>query len=87
MIVREALIMRFALDMDNREIARGARPQRRPPPRCCLHRAIRQLEGIVADDSGASSGGERSVSVNVEALLREALTPVEPRRLWRSDWR
>ena len=43
---REALIMRFALGMDNREIARamGRTTARR---RCCIHRAIKQLEQIV----------------------------------------
>ena len=46
---REALIMRFALGMDNREIARAlGRPT--APPRCCIHRAIKQLEEIVAEE-------------------------------------
>jgi RNA polymerase sigma-70 factor (ECF subfamily) len=44
---REALIMRFALDMDNREIAR-ALGRTDGATKVLLHRAIRQLEGIVA---------------------------------------
>jgi RNA polymerase sigma-70 factor (ECF subfamily) len=43
---REALIMRFALDMDNREIAR-ALGRTDGATKVLLHRAIRQLEGIV----------------------------------------
>ncbi len=45
---REALIMRFALVMDNREIAR-ALGRTDGATKVLLHRAIRQLEGIVAD--------------------------------------
>ncbi len=45
---REALIMRFALDMDNREIAR-ALGRSDGATKVLLHRAIRQLEQIVAD--------------------------------------
>jgi RNA polymerase sigma-70 factor (ECF subfamily) len=45
---REALIMRFALDMDNREIAR-ALGRSDGATKVLLHRAIKQLEGIVAD--------------------------------------
>ena len=44
---REALIMRFALDMDNREIAR-ALGRSDGATKVLLHRAIRQLEGIVS---------------------------------------
>ncbi|MEA2199223.1 MAG: hypothetical protein QOJ25_3274 [Solirubrobacteraceae bacterium] len=44
---REALIMRFALGMDNREIAR-ALGRTDGATKVLLHRAIRQLEGIVA---------------------------------------
>ena len=43
---REALIMRFALDMDNREIAR-ALGRSDGATKVLLHRAIRQLEDIV----------------------------------------
>jgi RNA polymerase sigma-70 factor, ECF subfamily len=48
---REALIMRFALGMDNREIAR-ALGRTDGATKVLLHRAIRQLEGIVADGDG-----------------------------------
>ena len=43
---REALIMRFALGMDNREIAR-ALGKTDGATKVLLHRAIKQLEGIV----------------------------------------
>ena len=43
---REALIMRFALGMDNREIAR-AMGRSDGATKVLIHRAIRQLEGIV----------------------------------------
>src|SRR6058998_2958610 len=44
---REALIMRFALGMDNREIAR-ALGKTDGATKVLIHRAIKQLEGIVA---------------------------------------
>jgi RNA polymerase sigma-70 factor (ECF subfamily) len=44
---REALIMRFALGMDNREIAR-AMGRTDGATKVLLHRAIKQLEEIVA---------------------------------------
>ena len=47
---REALIMRFALDMDNREIAR-ALGRTDGATKVLIHRAIRQLEDIVAADA------------------------------------
>src|SRR3954463_8242086 len=49
---REALIMRFALGMDNREIA-GAMGKTEGATKVLLHRAIRQLEGFLkeADES------------------------------------
>jgi RNA polymerase sigma-70 factor (ECF subfamily) len=43
---REALIMRFALGMDNREIAR-AMGKTDGATKVLLHRAIKQLEGLV----------------------------------------
>ena len=43
---REALIMRFALGMDNREIAR-AMGRTDGATKVLLHRAIKQLEEIV----------------------------------------
>ena len=46
---REALIMRFALDMDNREIAR-ALGRSDGATKVLIHRAIRQLEEELADD-------------------------------------
>ncbi len=50
---REALIMRFALGMDNREIAR-ALGRTDGATKVLIHRAIRQLEEIVhADANGA----------------------------------
>jgi RNA polymerase sigma-70 factor, ECF subfamily len=52
---REALIMRFALDMDNREIAR-AMGRSDGATKVLLHRAIRQLEGIVATSHGGRDG-------------------------------
>ena len=54
---REALIMRFALDMDNREIAR-ALDRTDGATKVLLHRAIRQLEDIVkADMNGNEQDG------------------------------
>ena len=49
---REALIMRFALGMDNREIAR-AMGRSDGATKVLLHRAIKQLEEIVATRGGA----------------------------------
>ena len=49
---REALIMRFALGMDNREIAR-AMGRSDGATKVLIHRAIKQLEGLV----GASTEG------------------------------
>src|SRR3954465_1586878 len=46
---REALIMRFALGMDNKEIAR-AMGRTEGATKVLLHRAIRQLEGFLKDD-------------------------------------
>jgi RNA polymerase sigma-70 factor (ECF subfamily) len=47
---REALIMRFALDMDNREIAR-ALGRSDGATKVLILRAIKQLEGFVAESS------------------------------------
>jgi RNA polymerase sigma-70 factor (ECF subfamily) len=46
---RDALIMRFALDMDNREIAR-ALGRSDGATKVLIHRAIRQLEEALGDD-------------------------------------
>ncbi len=48
---REALIMRFALGMDNREIAR-ALGRTDGATKVLLHRSIKQLEGLVAKAEG-----------------------------------
>jgi RNA polymerase sigma-70 factor, ECF subfamily len=48
---REALIMRFALDMDNREIAR-ALGRSEGATKVLLHRAIKQLEGRLEEGQG-----------------------------------
>ena len=45
---REALIMRFAIGMDNKEIA-GAMGKTEGATKVLLHRAIRQLEGFVKE--------------------------------------
>ena len=50
---REALIMRFALGMDNREIAR-ALGRTDGATKVLLHRAIRQLEEIVQADANGT---------------------------------
>jgi RNA polymerase sigma-70 factor (ECF subfamily) len=54
---REALIMRFALGMDNREIAR-AMGRTDGATKVLLHRAIKQLEGIVGEN-GSDPAAER----------------------------
>jgi len=51
---REALIMRFALGMDNREIAR-ALGRSDGATKVLIHRAIRQLEGIVSSEEAMVS--------------------------------
>ena len=47
---REALIMRFALGMDNREIAR-ALGRSEGATKVLIHRAIKQLEGSLEDNA------------------------------------
>ena len=54
---REALIMRFALGMDNREIAR-ALGRTDGATKVLLHRAIRQLEEIVQKDANGAGPSE-----------------------------
>ena len=49
---REALIMRFALQMDNREIAR-AMGKTDGATKVLIHRAIRQLESIMHEQEAA----------------------------------
>ncbi len=48
---REALIMRFALGMDNREIAR-AMGKTDGATKVLIHRALRQLEELMAEERG-----------------------------------
>jgi RNA polymerase sigma-70 factor (ECF subfamily) len=55
---REALIMRFALGMDNREIAR-ALGRSDGATKVLLHRAIRQLEGMVSEPAATAEGDRR----------------------------
>jgi RNA polymerase sigma-70 factor (ECF subfamily) len=52
---REALIMRFALGMDNREIAR-ALGRTDGATKVLLHRAVKQLEGIVRGEENGEDG-------------------------------
>lgn len=52
---REALIMRFALDMDNGEIAR-ALGKTEGATKVLLHRAIKQLEQALAEDEKVGAG-------------------------------
>jgi RNA polymerase sigma-70 factor, ECF subfamily len=54
---REALIMRFALDMDNREIAR-ALGRSEGATKVLIHRAIKQLEQGL-EEAGDEAGVER----------------------------
>jgi RNA polymerase sigma-70 factor (ECF subfamily) len=49
--------MRFALGMDNREIAR-ALGRTDGATKVLLHRAIRQLEGIVAENPSGTPAGD-----------------------------
>jgi RNA polymerase sigma-70 factor, ECF subfamily len=51
---REALIMRFALGMSNREIAR-ALGRTDGATKVLIHRAIKQLEERIAEEEGANS--------------------------------
>ncbi len=55
---REALIMRFALDMSNREIAR-ALGKSDGATKVLIHRAIKQLEELIAAEDGIAAGGGR----------------------------
>jgi RNA polymerase sigma-70 factor (ECF subfamily) len=57
--------MRFALGMDNREIAR-ALGRTDGATKVLLHRAIRQLEGIVAEHNGDGTGVSDGVPARAE---------------------
>jgi RNA polymerase sigma-70 factor (ECF subfamily) len=52
---KDALIMRFALDMDNREIAR-ALERSEGATKVLIHRAIRQLRKLIAADGAQGEG-------------------------------
>lgn len=54
---REALIMRFALDMDNREIARSL-GRSDGATKVLIHRAIRQLEEMLKEEEEGGGEGE-----------------------------
>ena len=54
---REALIMRFALGMSNREIAR-AMGRTDGATKVLIHRGIKQLEGRVSDDDEPEGGDD-----------------------------
>jgi RNA polymerase sigma-70 factor, ECF subfamily len=54
---REALIMRFALGMDNREIAR-ALGRSDGATKVLIHRAIKQLQGLVGEADGTQDGDD-----------------------------
>jgi RNA polymerase sigma-70 factor (ECF subfamily) len=59
---REALIMRFALGMDNREIAR-ALGRSDGATKVLIHRAIKQLEELVSDSGeGGDAGAAKDAS-------------------------
>ena len=73
---REALIMRFALGMDNREIAR-ALGRSDGATKVLIHRAIRQLEEIVGE---AGDGAERRARAGARAPAPDAGRPTRERR-------
>lgn len=56
---REALIMRFALGMDNREIAR-AMGRSDGATKVLIHRAIKQLQELVAEEPRPAGKGARA---------------------------
>src|ERR1700759_4263066 len=55
---REALIMRFALGMDNREIAR-ALGRSDGATKVLIHRAIKQLQEEMSDEPGSATAADR----------------------------
>jgi len=75
---REALIMRFALGMDNREIAR-ALGRSDGATKVLIHRAIKQLEGLVGDS------GEGQDPKRVEGLVSDSGAVEKPDRAEGSD--
>jgi RNA polymerase sigma-70 factor (ECF subfamily) len=69
---REALIMRFALGMDNREIAR-ALGRSDGATKVLIHRAIKQLQGLVneREDEGKREGEEEREGEHDEKRVGE----------------
>ena len=82
---REALIMRFALGMDNREIAR-ALGRSEGATKVLIHRAIKQLEqseleaggGGVSAGAGTAGAARRAREPRSCGCSRRRSTPVEP---------
>ena len=68
---REALIMRFALGMDNREIAR-ALARSDGATKVLIHRAIKQLEELVGDRGGGPDRPRDSASDREPAPIASA---------------
>ena len=66
--------MRFALGMDNREIAR-ALGRSDGATKVLIHRAIKQLQEEMGDERRVSRGES---TWDVEALLGDVLRPIEP---------
>ena len=85
---REALIMRFALGMDNREIAR-ALGRTDGATKVLLHRAIRQLEGIVAERARPETRGvsPQRRGAAARGARRRSSRPRASRRTARGDAR
>ena len=69
--------MRFALGMDNREIAR-ALGRTDGATKVLLHRAIKQLEELVQKAEGPTADMSSERAIDIETMLRQALAPVEP---------
>ena len=61
--------MRFALGMDNREIAR-ALGRTDGATKVLLHRAIRQLEGMVSESASDSEGAQPMSSSPTQSGMR-----------------
>ncbi len=70
---RDALVMRFALGMDNREIAR-ALGRSEGATKVLLHRAIRQLERLLAERGGAPEGRAREAAKGDAGSAGDALS-------------
>ena len=68
---REALIMRFALGMDNREIAR-ALGRSEGATKVLIHRAIKQLEQGLKEDAGDTMSERRRAAAAQRARAGRA---------------